>query len=385
MRKLIKKLQKSEGNATSMISLVIAPGSQISQTIGMLSNEIGTAENIKSRVNKLSVLSAITSVIQKLKLYTRVPENGLIVYCGNVIAEDGKEKKVIYDIEPPRAINTSMYKCDNKFHIDVLANLMTDNTSYGIIVMDGNGVMYAKISGNTKVIIHKFDVDLPKKHGRGGQSSVRFARLRLEKRHNYVRKVAEEANRIFITDDKVNVNGLILAGSAEFKNVLSESELLDMRIRKSIIKIVDIAYGGENGLNQTIEISQDVLVEVKLVKEKQMINTFFEEIRLDSGKICYNIKDTMSSLEMGAVEKLIIYEDLNLPSPNPNYETLVEFLVEKYIEYGTTLCLVSDKTQEGAQFVNGFGGLGGILRYKVDFDLHEEQNTEEVYDLDAYI
>jgi hypothetical protein len=32
-------------------------------------------------------------------------------------------------------------------------------------------------------------VDLPKKHGRGGQSALRFARLRLEKRHNYVRKV----------------------------------------------------------------------------------------------------------------------------------------------------------------------------------------------------
>ena len=38
-------------------------------------------------------------------------------------------------------------------------------------------------------MLHKFTVDLPKKHGRGGQSALRFARLRLEKRHNYVRKV----------------------------------------------------------------------------------------------------------------------------------------------------------------------------------------------------
>lgn len=28
---------------------------------------------------------------------------------------------------------------------------------------------------------------------------------------------------------------------------------------------------------------------------------------------------------------------------------------------------VSNKSQEGAQFVKGFGGIGGILRYKVDF------------------
>ena len=41
-------------------------------------------------------------------------------------------------------------------------------------------------------------VDLPKKHGRGGQSSVRFARLRVEKRHNYVRRVAELCTQFFI-------------------------------------------------------------------------------------------------------------------------------------------------------------------------------------------
>ena len=38
-------------------------------------------------------------------------------------------------------------------------------------------------------VLHKFTVELPKKHGRGGQSALRFARLRMEKRHNYVRKV----------------------------------------------------------------------------------------------------------------------------------------------------------------------------------------------------
>lgn len=35
----------------------------------MLTQEYGTASNIKSRVNRLSVLGAITSTQQKLKLY----------------------------------------------------------------------------------------------------------------------------------------------------------------------------------------------------------------------------------------------------------------------------------------------------------------------------
>jgi peptide chain release factor subunit 1 len=55
--------------------------------------------------------------------------------------------------------------------------------------MDGNGTLFGTLSGNTREILHKFTVDLPKKHGRGGQSALRFARLRMEKRHNYVRKV----------------------------------------------------------------------------------------------------------------------------------------------------------------------------------------------------
>jgi peptide chain release factor subunit 1 len=91
----------------------------------MLANEYGTASNIKSRVNRLSVLAAITSTQQRLKLYNRVPPNGLVVYCGTVLTvrilssrtsikaqcmsftqDEGKEKKLNIDFEPFKPINT---------------------------------------------------------------------------------------------------------------------------------------------------------------------------------------------------------------------------------------------------------------------------------------
>ena len=50
---------------------IIAPKDQISRVGKMLADEYGTASNIKSRVNRLSVLSAITSTQQRLKLYNR--------------------------------------------------------------------------------------------------------------------------------------------------------------------------------------------------------------------------------------------------------------------------------------------------------------------------
>jgi peptide chain release factor subunit 1 len=71
IRKLIKSLEAARGNGTSMISLIIPPKDQISRVGKMLADEFGTASNIKSRVNRLSVLGAITSVQQRLKLYNK--------------------------------------------------------------------------------------------------------------------------------------------------------------------------------------------------------------------------------------------------------------------------------------------------------------------------
>lgn len=150
----------------------------------------------------------------------------------------------------PSLICRSLYLCDNKFHTEALQELLESDSKFGFIVMDGNGTLFGTVAGNTREVVHKFTVDLPKKHGRGGQSALRFARLRDEKRHNYVRKVAELAVQHFITADKVNVTGLVLAGSADFKTELSLSDMFDQRLAAKVIKVVDVSYGGENGFNQ---------------------------------------------------------------------------------------------------------------------------------------
>jgi peptide chain release factor subunit 1 len=404
VKKLIKNLQAARGNGTSMISLIIPPGDQISRVNKMLSDEYGTASNIKSRVNRLSVLGAITSTQQRLKLYNRCPPNGLVIYCGTVITEEGKERKVNIDFEPFKPINTSLYLCDNKFHTEDLNELLMDDEAFGFIVMDGNGCLYGTVQGSNRDIVHKFSVDLPKKHGRGGQSALRFARLRLEKRHNYVRKVAELATQIFVTDgQKPNVQGIVLAGSADFKAELMRSDLFDQRLSKIVLKMVDVSYGGENGFNQAIELSTDTLGSVKLMKEKKLLQKYMEEISQDSGKYCYMVEDTFKALELGAVEDLIIWENLDIDrivlrntsnsdekilhlskeqQTNDKYfrdtetgveleiiekEPIVEWFANNYKTYGCNLEFVTDRSSEGTQFVKGFGGIGGILRWKVDF------------------
>ena len=85
----------------------------------------------------------------------------------------------------------------------------------------------------------------------------------MEKRHNYVRKVAqhistprwvalnhllcfigvsaqvaEVAVQLFISNDKPNCSGLILAGSADFKTELSQSDMFDSRLQVELFLVL---------------------------------------------------------------------------------------------------------------------------------------------------
>ena len=115
-----------------------------------------------------------------------------------------------------------------------------------------------------------------------------------------------------MTGDKPNVAGLILAGSAGFKNELMETEMLDKRLLPIIVGVVDVSYGGENGLNEAITLAGDALKNVKFVAEKKLVSKFFEEIALDTNMIVFGVEDTMKSLEMGALETVLLFEDLDI-------------------------------------------------------------------------
>lgn len=58
-------------------------------------------------------------------------------------------------------------------------------------------------------------------------------------------------------------------------------------------------------------------------------------------------------------------------------QSLLEWLAEKYKDFGAQLEFVTNRSQEGAQFVKGFGGIGGLLRYKVDLTTLGSVDDEE--------
>jgi len=188
-----------------------------------------------------------------------------------------------------------------------------------------------------------------------------------------------------------------------------------------IIKLVDVSYGGENGFNQAIELAAESLANVKFIQEKKLIGKYFDEISQDTGKYCFGVDDTLKALEMGAVETLICWENLDIQRVTlKNHSTgeekilflnseqekdkthfmdqetgvememddnlpLLEWLANNYKTFGAALEIITDRSQEGSQYVRGFGGIGGMLRYTVDFQsLQLDDFDEEDYDLDDY-
>jgi len=314
-----------------------------------------------------------------------------------------------------------VHNCDNKFHTEPLNELLESDEKFGFIIMDGSGTLFGTLAGNSREVLHRFTVDLPKKHGRGGQSALRFARLRMEKRHNYVRKVAEMAVQFYITNDRPNVTGLVLAGLADFKTELSASDMFDPRLQAIIMKVVDVSYGGDNGFNQAIEMAAEVLANVKFIREKKLISQFFDEIAQDSGKYCFGVDDTLKALELGAVETLLVWENLesqrfvvknatgeekvlhltkeqltdssHFREAGTNAElevqeqmALLEWFANNYKRFGAKLEIVTNRSQEGSQFCKGFGGIGGLLRYRLDLQSHDpEDDFNDInYDEDDY-
>merc|ERR1712000_439831 len=87
VKRLIKMLEKAKPSG-SVITLMMPPKEQIGKTSKMLVEEYGKASNVKSQSNKKSIQESINSTKERLKLYNKVPPNGLIIYVGRIMTEN---------------------------------------------------------------------------------------------------------------------------------------------------------------------------------------------------------------------------------------------------------------------------------------------------------
>jgi peptide chain release factor subunit 1 len=404
LKRTLSILAAKEGRHTELVSLYVPPDRQISDVMNSLRQELGTASNIKSKSTRKNVQEAIEKVMQKLKLFNVPPPNGLVIFAGAIPQNGvGSEKTETYVIVPPKIISIYYYRCDSKFHIEPLVDMLREKDTYGIILIDGNNTSFATLKGRTLDIIKEISSGLHGKHGRGGQSQRRFERLRETQVNDYYKRVGRYANEIFLQIP--DLTGIIIGGPGPTKRDFEEGEFLHYTLKTKIRTIVDTAYVGKQGVEEIVQRADKVLSEIRYVEEKRIVQKFLYEIGHDTGLATYGEEDVRRAVTKSAIKTLLLSEELEATRittecencgyievrtikrndtvtpeqevegqicpkcSNPNLtisskKDLIDELAEITEQTGGRVEIISTRTEEGVGLIKSFGGVAAILRFK---------------------
>ncbi len=354
LKRLIRELDGKTGRHTELVSVYIPAGYDVNNVLTQLTQEQGTASNIKSKATRKNVTDALERAIQHLKLYNKTPENGLVVFSGNVSEREGQSDVQVWALEPPEAISTRLYRCDKEFILDPLKELVTPKDVYGLIAVDNKEATIATLKGDHYNILKKLTSGYSGKHRAGGQSARRFERLVREQSHNFKKRIGEAVDEVFLPMIQ-DIRGLVIGGPAATKEDFINGDYMNHEVKKRIIAVKDITYTDESGIRELINAAEDDLREVEMVRQKALMQRFMKEL-IEDGLAAYG-PDTDTALDANAVDTLLLSEKLP--------EEDIERDYEKARAAGTAVEIMSDEFEEGYQLWNTFKGRAAILRYRI--------------------
>jgi peptide chain release factor subunit 1 len=407
-KKTLEKLEAKEGMGTELITLYIPPDKQIFDVTNQLKDEFGQCANIKSKQTRTNVQSAISSILARLKYYKRPPPHGMAVFCGTVLLGGDRTDLECTIIEPPEPLNLYMYRCSSRFELDPLRQMLTEKSVYGLLVIDRREAYFGFLRGNRIEPVSGVTSTVPGKQRKGGQSSVRFQRLRLIAINEFYKNVGERASATFLAEKDFfeRFKGVLIGGPSPTKEEFASGGFLHHEIQKRVIGLFDVAYTNEDGLAELVDAAQDALKGMDIVKEKAVMNRFLQELVKENGNAAYGEESVRKNLETGSVDTLLLSSRLRkarirMKCPNcshrheatvtseggvdlkafeiPNCpgcttpmvmdgETdIVEELTQLADQSGSKVEIISDDFEEGAMLYNAFGGIAAILRYRTGY------------------
>lgn len=398
-KKSLEVLRDKHGRGTELISLYIPPDKQIHEVTSYLREELGQAANIKSRVTRQNVQSAIESLLSRLKLIPKAPDNGVVIFCGAVDVGADKTEMQTYIIEPPEPIKSYKYHCDSSFYLEPLEEMLIEKETYGLLVLDRREATIGLLKGKCIQPMTHLTSTVPGKHRKGGQSSHRFQQLRLIAINDFYTRIGKAASEVFLSVGK-DLEGVLIGGPSPTKEEFESGEYLHHEIQKKIIGLFDVAYTDESGLYELFDKAGDALANLEVVKEKKYMERFIRELVNDTGLASYGEEHVRKNLNMGAVDILLLSENLRknriiircsscdfkekktvMIKPGEEYQPenckkcgsslsveesidIVDELSTLADEMGTKIVFISNDFEEGQQLFTAFGGIAAILRYK---------------------
>jgi peptide chain release factor subunit 1 len=354
LKKLLTKLKNFKGRHTELVSVYIPEGYDIIKIIHHLKEEQSTASNIKDKRTRENVKNSLERMIRQLRLYKRTPEQGLAIFAGNISEKESQINIEVFSIEPPEPIRTRLYRCDQTFVTKIIEEMMDHRETYGLIAVDRREGTLGLLKGSSVIELKNHTSDVPGKTTKGGQSQARYARLRDEAAHRFFQRVAETANKEF---SEKEIKGIIVGGPGHSKEDFVNGDYLQTRVKEKVLGMKDLSYTGEFGLNELVDKSHDILANEELVEEKKIMERFFYSLSTKGGgKAVYKEVDVLNALNKGAVDVLLLSEDLE--------DEKIEELEDKADNIGAKTMIISIDIQEGKQ-LKEFGGIAAILRFKV--------------------
>ncbi|WP_247002616.1 peptide chain release factor aRF-1 [Halosolutus gelatinilyticus] len=398
-RKVIEDLKQYEGSGTQLVSIYVPDDRQISDVVQHVTQEHSEAANIKSKQTRTAVQDALTSIKDRLRYYdTYPPENGIVLFSGAVDSGGGQTEMVTQVLEsPPQPVESFRYHCDSDFLTEPLEEMLADKGLYGLIVLDRREANVGWLKGKRIEPVKSASSLVPGKQRKGGQSAQRFARLRLEAIDNFYQEVAGMANDLFVPK-RHELDGVLVGGPSPTKDEFLDGDYLHHEIQDKVLGKFDVAYTDESGLKDLVDNAEDALADAEVMKDKKVMEEFFEE--LNAGDLAtYGFEQTRRNLVMGAVDRLLISEDLRrdvvtydcpecgntdrevidrrkstpahdctecgttVEATEEDREDAIDHLIEIAEQRGTETKFISTDFEKGEQLYNAFGGFAGILRY----------------------
>jgi len=354
LKKFLEELERYKGRHTEMVSVYIPEGYDINKINQHLSQEQGTAGNIKSTSTRKNVQDSLERMLQHLKLFKVTPPHGLAAFAGNVAEREGQSDLQVWSIEPPVPLKVRIYRCDKEFVLDPLQEMLEVKELYGLVVMDRREGNIALLKGKTIIPVAKTTSNVPGKTKAGGQSSQRYMRIREGEAKAFYNKLGEYMREQFI--DKPEIKGIIVGGPGPTKYEFVDGNFITNEVKRKIIAIKDITYTGEFGFQELLDKCGDVLAEEDVSREKKIMNRLFELLATKPGMVSYGPAEVMKNLQIGLVDTLLLSESLADES--------IEQYQKEAERFSTKVEIISTETREGVQ-LRDIGKIAAILRYEI--------------------
>ena len=354
LEEILEKLKDFKGRQTELISVYIPAGYDVNSVQRQLETEKGTAKNIKSTATRKNVSDALDKIVRYLKTLKKTPKNGLAIFAGNVSQSEGQSDLQLWDIEPHLPLKSRLYRCDKEFVLEPLKEMLKVKEVFGLLVMDRKEATLGLLEGKRIETLQKMTSGIPSKVRAGGQSSQRFHRITEGLTKTFYNRIAEQMKKIFFEMPKLK--GILVGGPIPTKDEFIDGNYLVTKLREKVIGVRDIGDANESGLKELVEKSRDILAEQEIIREKKLLDKFFETLGERPERVVYNEEGIRKAIQYGAVEILILSKKLD--------KNLSKELKKLALAISSKVEIVSIDTTEGEQFYN-LSGMGALLRFKV--------------------